>query len=533
MLHRHNCNFTFVFYLLDRACSYCSMDILKKYTLIVGLVLCATIYSTETLVKRVPVRDIVWVLTAVVLTILLTARGKIDFSVLKRWIFPVFWGYLLFSLVSGFKAVNFGEWFYDISRTVLMMVYLFLAVSVIKEGIAKPIVILTIGLALYGLALWPVSTMGNKNFWGQANFLLLIFCLYSAFHYKSIWQQIGIVGGWLAFANILISQSKAVWLACIVFALAISVFYRKTFLIAVVLIMFTGVVFLIFPKRIGLRSSFAIRIDQWRETLRMTKDNFMVGAGNWKIAVNDYGYNFKASPNAQLTEFFKSPHNDYLWVLAEKSIFGLFFYLAIFALGLFYAYKSHNVVIFAGLVGYMTFAFFSFPRERAFHSMFLVLLLAVAVNGYHIKSDFYIPKPVFCIVTLLVLGAVLVSFHARYVGEANCEKARRAETPQKALEYLANISPLATLDYYTRPYHWHRANLHSKLGNEEEAFRDYKRAYEMNPGNIYILASLGRAFYRNGQPLRAVKCYEKVLRVRPDFELAKYNLAMIKRIKEL
>ncbi|KKN74428.1 hypothetical protein LCGC14_0390480 [marine sediment metagenome] len=505
------------------------MDILKKtteYTLIAGLVLCATLYSTETLVKRVPARDIAWCLTAIVLV--LTIR-RIDFSVLKQWIFPAFAGYLIVTLISGYFAANFGEWYYDCSRTSLMMVYLFLAVSVIDKDIAKPIIILAIGLGVYGLMFWPVATMGNKNFWGQANFLMLVLCVYSIFHYKGFWQQIGLAGGWLAFANILVSRPKSVWLACIVFVLAVSVFYRKAFLIAVVLTVVVGGVFLIFPEKVGLPSSLTIRLEQWRETLRMTEDNFMVGAGNWKIAVNDYAYNLKASPEAGMTQFFKSPHNDYLWVLAEKSIFGLFFYIAIFALGLFYAYKSRNVFIFAGLAGYMTIAFFSFPQERPFPSMFLVLLLALAVKGYHIKSKFRFPRPVFYIVALSILGAGMVSFHARYVGQVNYRRARFETTYPRAIERLSNISVFSTLDHYTTPYYWLRASLQAKAGNKEESLKDYKLAVEANPGNIYAQSSLGLALYQDGQVNEAIECYEKALAIRPDFEIAKSNIAMIKK----
>lgn len=508
------------------------MDIVKKtseYVLIAGLVLCATIYSTQTIVKRLPVRDIAWALTAVVLIILVTTR-RIDFSILKRWIFPAFAGYLLFSVASFGKAVNFGEWFYDVSRTALMIIYLFLAVLVIKKDIARYVMLLAVVLGIYGLWCYPVTIMGNRNFWGQANFLMLVFCVYSIFNYKSFWRYASLVGGALACANIYFSRNKASWLACVMFVLAISIFYRKAFVVMALLIVVVVGLLLISPEKYGVMNSLIIRLEQWRETLIMTRDNFMVGAGNWKIAINNYAYDFKSCPEASKTLVYKSPHNDYLWVMAETSIFGLFFYLAIFALGLFYAYKSHNVFIFAGIVGYMTIAFFSFPRERDFHSMVLILLLALALKGYHIRSEYYIPKLFFCSVSLLVMGIVLVNFGIRYVSEVNCRRSRISSNnePQKALEYLSNISILTTLDYYTTPYYFHRANLHDRLGNKKAALIDYERACAANPGYIYAQASLGRAYFYEGKISKAIECYKKALAIRPDYGLARENIRIIK-----
>ena len=519
------------------------MDILKKtseYILTASLILCAVIYSTQTITKRIPVRDLIWVCAAIILTILVTIQG-VDFSVFKRKIFWAFGGYLVFSLISLINVINFGEWFYDICRTALMLVYLFLAFSVVTKDIAKPIVLLAIGLGIYGLFNLPLHLapmMGNKNFWGQAHFLLLIFCLYSVFNYKGFWRDAGLIGGLLSIQNICFSYPKSVWLGCIVSVLACLVFNRKALIIAIILILIIGGAFLANPKQLHVANSINGRLDQWCESMRMVKDHFMIGAGQWKIVINDYSRNFTSGTQPTIeagkTTMFKSPHNDFVWVLAETGPFGFLCYLSIFLFGLFYAYKSHNIFIFAGIAGYMAIACFSFPREKTFHSMFSILLLALSLKGYHgyIKSkrSLLFIRMNFCIITLLILGMVSLSFGSQYIGQYNYVKAHKAAINGigDPLEYLSHISPLATLDYHTMPYYWHRATIHKYKGNKVESFADYKMAYKANPNNIYVLASMGHAFFYNDQPDAAIECYEKALVVRPDFTVASENIKMIK-----
>jgi len=288
------------------------------------------------------------------------------------------------------------------------------------------------------------------------------------------------------------------------------------------------------------------RIALWKQTLELIRDNPIcgVGAGNWKISFPSYGIeNF---PDQQMfkTLFFVRPENDYLWILSEVGFFGFMFYLSLFGIMFWYIFKILNqhtattnkflsILMFFGFVGYMVFSFFTFPRERIFHSMFLLLMMAIVLTIYHRISDSRKKIPRFFMFAaglpaalFLVLAAV--NGYTRFNAEVYTKRAfdaRRAKIWSAVINEIdKGYSPFATLDPMSTPLKWYRGEANFLMNNIPQALEDFKQAYKVHPHHIHVLNNLGTCYEMSGDHEKAVFYYKKALKMSPEFEEALINL---------
>ncbi len=551
------------------------MKKLELYILILGVILCATVRSVATLDQSLTNRFIVWSLITVILVILILVRAKrTDFSIFKRAIFCFFLGYTAMAFFSYNSEINQGEWVYETLKILLMLIYFGIACLILKDmkDIAKPLTILTVCLGVYGL--WSlnkvyinggvtagIGTMGNKNMWAQAMLLLMPFCI-SVLKNKG-WRLIGITGIVLALADIFISDSRGVILALIISViLTAMVFDRRIFFTCIILGLLCVCVVnrckdTVYVNKMLNTESSKDRLATWKQTLRMTNDEFMVGAGQWKIHVAKYAAGFKQKLSF-LAVFYNRPHNDFLWVLAELSIFGLICYLFIFLLGLWYAIHGENKLVFAGLVAYIVIAFVAYPKERAFASMMLCIYLALAIKSCHPVSKephkfslseilrhgqthylFERPKlnlsmPVICAssaIVLSVLGMCFYDFCVRYQTDIKSKKvhfAKKDGANEIIIKELSYIPKLSTVDTHGIPYHYYRGLAYTTLGDKKKGIMDYSIAYTQNPWHFWNLLCLGQAFFEINQPIKAAEFYEAALDIRPNHQVVKEDLEKIK-----
>ena len=393
--------------------------------------------SSSTLDPVLMPRFMLWSIVVFILSTRFAIRlyrntESFDCSILRRMIFPLFLGYLLFSLISLIKAVNITEGIFEVLRTFVSIMYLLIAAIILSNIrayisiIAKAIIVAAVLLSVLGIdeylrfdsALYSV-TMANPNQLCSALFIMLPFCIYVTLAFHGYWKFVGAVAITLVLCNIIWIQARAVWVALLVSTVMLLIFAylfvrttqiskeRKTSLIRRAACIVVAVIIAISISRflqsgpssegrpIGRVKSVTDRFLIWRKSLSVVDDNLFlgVGAGNWRITLPCRGLD--RLPDGTFKNIhFQRPHNDYIWVLSESGIFGLIFYLSVFGVIIFYIFgiitqgsciddRLLSISVFFGIVGYMVISFFSFPKERICHSVLLLSMMAIVVSRYH------------------------------------------------------------------------------------------------------------------------------------------------------
>jgi Flp pilus assembly protein TadD len=266
------------------------------------------------------------------------------------------------------------------------------------------------------------------------------------------------------------------------------------------------------------------RMMVWGLTVRMIEDHFWtgVGAGNFPIRLHEY---FGPDDDGNVPNFralssdnWIQPHNDFLWVFAEKGIFGFLAFVAIFlfagraALSVLQRPRSPSDAWLAlasleSLIAYATVSCFDFPLDRVSHQVVLAVHLAVLTVLSHDQRQpavsrslpgWLVAPPVMATLALGLCYAwaawhqersVMVARRAQHEGDwiAMRDAARRATTPWKTLDPLA--VPVALLEGLAEV----------QLGDLPSATVCFERAYAANPNRLAVLQNLGSAYAQSGR----------------------------------
>ncbi len=363
----------------------------ENYILIVGVILSGILFSHYIIDPTLTIRHISLCLITLVLSVCLFCRKKKDISVLNTSLFAVFVVYCVTTTLSAFKAVNLAESLNNILAVwVLLIFFVCVAIVADKEKIAKWLVFMGLGFGIYSLYglikadnILSAKTIGftvGRNLWSSSLMLLLPFSLYVAFKNKS---YIAIFASILLIVNIICLQTRSVYLAIII-ATTVTVLHNKKLLIFLAI----GVIacFCMFD-RLKDTGSLKLRFTVWTHSAKVfAKDPILgVGAGNWKVITPQYGDGF-----GNFKGHHRRAHNDFLEVFVETGIFGGLAYIALFVVALRYTCRARDRILALtmrfGIISYMVFAFFSFPKERAFHSMIVLVMIGLLVKDYPIRK---------------------------------------------------------------------------------------------------------------------------------------------------
>ncbi len=509
----------------------------------------------------------------------------------------LFLGYVLPSGLSLVYAVNVGEGLPRLAILATSLVFLTVLITVLnrdKSYISKLIKSVTLSATAlscigfyqyfkYG-ALYVsghgilTGTMGNKNLFASALFLVLPFCLFMVLRGRRSWQIIASVTTASILVLIILSHTRAVWLALSVSSVLTIVVYRFTlggyrsqsqslsdgplyrrFALLGLIFLVLGILFAFFYLRSHsidqlvtatlTAESGKQRLSTWTKTLEMIRDHPLsgVGLGNWKIILPSYGVSGKLAETWSETTFIVRPHNDFLWTWSETGLFGLGLYLSIFCVT-FYDIRrllrqsKHfedallALLMLLGLIGYLIIAFFSFPSERVFHTLCLVIMIAI-VTVLH-QRHFGRKKPWrpryangTLIASILILSAILVLGCIRLKMETHTKRALAARASKDYPTVISEIdraySSLATLDLTATPLKWYRGEANYLLGNVSEACEDYEEALQAHPYHIHVLNNLATCLQLEGDRDRAIVYYERLLDIAPPFTEAACNLAAV------
>ena len=470
------------------------MKVLKKiepYILAIGVILCGTVLWIGAIDEALSIRHFIWACLTLILFISIIIRG--DFAALRSPALWLFAGYVLFTAISGFQSVNRSEWLYQTLRTVLMLFFLFVAITIIdKKIISDGLIILAIVFCIVRLFGGENGLMCNRNLNAAAFMLLIPFCLMTRF--KRIGKCI-IYGGLIPImvVNITLLVCRSVYIATGVVFLAFMK-KRTVYTIIAIIITIAGFCLLFRYENVVNTASIQRRVSVSLATLKMIADNrFGVGAGNWQIIIPQYVTHFMTGREL-LTEVLIRPHNDVLWILAETGIVGAMFYIGFFVYVLRAAWKKKNKSILAGLLGYLVFASFSIPSERAFHSIIMLVLAALAVKRKYEPLEFR-PSPLLAV----ILVFIIVVFGFRHRASLQSLAVRETRDYKKTRTILKDISWFAALDGTTTPLHLYRAIARYEQGYELYSLEDFSKAYRLHPNNVHTIAVFGAVLSNMGR----------------------------------
>jgi len=435
----------------------------------------------------------------------------------------------------------------------------------------------------YQRAVWNAPTravmeqvtglMGNVNFYAGYLAILFPLCVAAGVVLRGAWRWLAWVAVSTLLLLILILQCRSAWLAAIssftVLMLAIGIrptvfgFSRRLRYALAGVALAAALSVALFLQWAPSNNPFAFRVRAvfsedirfsdggrlmiWRETLRMFADHFPfgVGAGNFSIHLQGYREGGRLD-FSQIDSRWNQPHNDYLWILAEKGVLGFGAFLLVLALAATHAFRSifrsqsHAeawiaAAALASLAAYMVDSFFSFPLERVSHQAALAVVLAAMAARPTIKKTpgFSLVKPrfpVFAALAFFILGVGITIASFSWNQEYHVALAREAmsrghwNTMQKQAE-LAR-TPLRTLDTYAVPVSFLEGFALMKKGSVDAAVSLFELADRENPDRFYILNNLAILYATRGENQKAGELFQRLFRLYPEHPEAACNLAL-------
>lgn len=524
---------------------------------------------------------------------------RIDFAVLRDPLIICFAGYTLATVGSLAFAVNPSAGFTDAAKTFSVFLVLVLACLLLPLRADWPELLMkfatvaaAVGLVT-GLLDWPWSQgwllhgrsametveglMSNVNLY--ASFLLLVLPLSAAasFVLRGWWRWAAGTVSILLLGLVLLLQTRAVYLGLSAAALVAAFLLVRTrsklggapsrvrdLVFAALLFLIAASAFLsLAPRGFPAIERFHSIWQEprmtaaggrpviWLASLGMIRDHALtgVGAGNFPVRLHEY-FAYDDPEFSQVHPNWLQPHNDFLWVFAEKGFLGFLFFVAIwiFAFKRLRSALRQNlspprvalaIAAASGLSGYLIVSLFDFPLERINHQVYVAFYLAICVLLGRPQTDtsaspqavgvFPLKFASLLLLAALMLGtiyAVSALRQERFIRlsrvafaqgdwEGTLDHAKRAATSWK------------TLDPFATPVAYFEGMGHLMQAEHAEALEYLQQAHNHMPSRAYILNGLGlvHTFLRNYP--EAESCYEEVLRRSPRNAAVLNSLAAV------
>lgn len=499
-------------------------------------------------------------------------------------------------ITSIFFALNYQQGFHDLSKAGIAIALFLLIVNnltspdrdirriVVLSSISAA-VSLAIGFSQYFNGVVMATTdklpdglelvyavkglMFHKNEYSTHLMLLLPFVLAGNFFLANKWRPVVNLLGFLIIIMLILLKTRAVWMGILgggfVAAVIVVVFSKsvgsskwvRNLTLTAILLVGAGFFSVQQMSRVSDEQSLIGRLQSvtnleskdnihrlniWSSTVNMIKDNPLtgVGAGNWTIRIPDY-YQTKFNRFEELN--WTRPHNDFLWVAAEKGIPGLAVYLLLFGLIIYslmatirrsqnLSHKRLAVVFTATITSYLITAFFSFPMERTEHLVYLLLIAGIAtvVNPYSTSSPRWFRVPGMVLPGLLSAMTLIIGV-ASLNHESHIRKAIEAQNERKWEKVLDESiqakNQLTSLDPYALPAEYYSGLASFKMKKFGESIAYLNTALRFTPNNIWINNQLGQAYYQVEDYKNARKHVDKVLAILPHDKNALKSLASI------
>jgi len=285
------------------------------------------------------------------------------------------------------------------------------------------------------------------------------------------------------------------------------------------------------------------RLKIWESTWHLTQDHifFGIGAGNWKISVLPY-YNLNYGSKYQN---WRRPHNDFLWVMSEKGMIGLLFYIllfliiAIYSMKVLYKETDKNKLILtslliSGIGGYLVIAFVTFPLERINHQVYIMLMMAGIISIYYKNPVNLTKKKNKSYVRIHIMAVIISAVSIYYSGilirsEVNVQKifeAKKTNDWKMMVAYADKaFTKYTTIDSFSLPIHIYRGVANMQLRKGKQAYEDFQIALGYFPTQIAILNNLASVSSMMGNSKKAISYFKQSLEIFPHYETSLFNLS--------
>lgn len=526
------------------------------------------------------------------------ARNRLsgDFAFVRLHVLWVAAGFLIITMLTTISAQNYKESFFDISKTTVFLVTMFYSFFILQQNknwqtdLAKLIMVaafiaVAIGFFQYFTEVLPYpepllpdrrsvvylveGLMAHKNLYTSSLMLMLPFLVYGCFSFRGTWRWTVFTATGLVVLLIIILLTRAVWLGLLA-GLAFTVLFliakgqhvgfssRQRIVLAAGSLLVLITAFSVLAKMEAgddftpverIKSIVSPtdahnqpRIKIWILTLDMAKDYPLtgVGPGNWKIKMADYldGFGFLKE---QINWY--RPHNDFLWNFAEKGLFGLLFFLGLFAFTAYYlqyallrSEKKTDKIFFlcllAGLIAYAVVSFFDFPYERINHQVYFAILIAAAGAKYvevkkvvavKLRISLVTMVAVFLLIFPLFYGISSTQFEVQV---NNAKRAQHFGQWEKMLEISKKIpTTLRNIDPNGLPVLFYSGMAYDQLGNLQNARLAYETALKAHPKNVSVMNNLAVIYHKSGERDMAIELLNNALKLASDFDEGIINLS--------
>ena len=504
---------------------------------------------------------------------------QLDLAVLRH---PVIYVAVALSVVGAISllfATNVSAGFFDVFKTLAILIFTaYLAMVLVNTegwmvrlakfntlGLFLSLLIgyyeyLQIGVGFHSRHMLVNLTglMSNVNLYANYLMLLIPLVVFSIITHRGKWRLFSIILLCFALLMLFLLQTRAVYLGLMIGIPASTLLllkYHDRFDLPVVwrnrLVVFisAGALALIalivvipedHPYLSRARSIFFDaenpRIKTWQVSTHMIADHPFggIGAGNFPILLQSY-YSRVEVENWSTT--WMRPHNDYLWVGAEKGLPGLLLYLLYFALAfrlsiqMIKTPKTNDsagklrrwlsLLLFFGLVSYSVNAFFDFPLERINHqvmfSLYVAVLLALSYQE-NPKQDGNSLTPRRGLLMIPLLMLLLVGAYYSFVALRQerfvkiTRSANSAGNYDLMLEAAKNArTKWKTLDHLAVPVVYFEGIAYAQKNNHSKAIELFKKAQTHNPYRAYIYRAIAVTFFQAGDHDHAIDYLEQLL----------------------
>ncbi len=579
--------------------------VIERIYLVVCLFVIPILLFYDTLDPALAPRFVAWSIALTLLSLnlfyyVLTGKKGIQ-SPVENYITIALVGYLFVSMFSSIIHAVLLQSAFDLLKIVMFVAYVYVCSIIFKmsektvDFSIKLVCISCLAVSLIGLLQYyqvlsfaipgntyhlPYSTMANKNLFASLLFLMVPLVFYGL-SFKGIWSIVhGLVLS-TAILNIVLCQTRAVYLAvgictiCLILWYFISLFYHKSKTFGIPRVYRIGIVVTALSIAIALMSqtiynrdatisqtvitmadlqdqSIHQRLILWKSSLFMVKDCPWTGVGvsNWQIEFPKYGLGEMSEPVQHGDVHFQRPHNDFLWVLSETGVIGGFAYIAIFILAINCCVKiilktqsQHaqrdyfiGIALACQVVGFGVISFFDFPKERIEHLVYFGLVLSM-INHYSDKYEVMtlkVSKMWIAFMSPILFAGILIAVYVGYSrvkSEVYMREVLNARDHGNWNDVIENVnkaySSFFTLNLMSTPLSWYSGVAYFSKNEITTAHQKFLEAYGIHPNHLHVLNNLATCEQLLNNSDKAIELYKKSLFISPTFEPSLRNLSAV------
>ena len=184
---------------------------------------------------------------------------------------------------------------------------------------------------------------------------------------------------------------------------------------------------------------------------------------------------------------------------------------------------------FSSLFSFLIISVFSYPIERPYLLLIVILLSAFVVSkdkDILKKINLDNIKSMFIALLMLMLITFTYSNYRNEIEIKNIHKLRASGNWRALIQKSSRvISSNRQLDHFLLPITWYRGVAYFSTGEYEKALYDFESAYKISPNNVQVINNLASSYFATEKYNLAIEKYYRAIQIASDFDDARINLA--------